>query len=230
MRSRGFTLIELLVVMAIVSILAAILFPVFSKARLKVNGAVCESNLKQITMAVLLYAEDYDGKFPNLPPRYTWYGDSWASKLVPYLKNTKVFTCPNDTRKPYPWYSQYPYGDQLISYSYSSWLAGNMESTIHERILPNDDGIELSRVQSPAAVILLHDTPYPDPYTTMANPPYTRCFLPGAYTHSYRHSDGDNYSFADGHVKWYQVSASVGGPFEYTDTEHKISFDYRYEP
>ena len=62
---RGFTLIELLVVIAIIAILAAILFPVFAKAREKARSASCESNLKQISLAVLMYAQDYDEKFPR---------------------------------------------------------------------------------------------------------------------------------------------------------------------
>src|SRR5262245_12692940 len=62
--SGGFTLIELLVVIAIIAILAAILFPVFAKAREKARQASCESNLKQLTLACLQYAQDYDEKLP----------------------------------------------------------------------------------------------------------------------------------------------------------------------
>ena len=61
---RGFTLIELLVVIAIIAILAAILFPVFARAREKARQASCQSNLKQLTLGVLMYAQDYDEKFP----------------------------------------------------------------------------------------------------------------------------------------------------------------------
>jgi len=57
---RGFTLIELLVVIAIIAILAAILFPVFAKAREKARQTSCVSNLKQIALAMIQYAQDYD--------------------------------------------------------------------------------------------------------------------------------------------------------------------------
>jgi len=56
MKRKGFTLIELLVVIAIIAILAAILFPVFSRAREQARKATCQSNLKQIANAFLMYA------------------------------------------------------------------------------------------------------------------------------------------------------------------------------
>jgi len=58
-RGEGFTLIELLVVIAIIAILAAILFPVFAKAREKARTASCQSNLKQLALASLMYMQDY---------------------------------------------------------------------------------------------------------------------------------------------------------------------------
>jgi len=65
MNKRGFTLIELLVVIAIIAILAAILFPVFAKAREKARQTSCLNNQKQITTAVLLYAQDHDEMLPD---------------------------------------------------------------------------------------------------------------------------------------------------------------------
>ncbi|MEI6502796.1 MAG: DUF1559 domain-containing protein [Armatimonadota bacterium] len=61
---KGFTLIELLVVIAIIAILAAILFPVFAKAREKARQASCQSNLKQLSVALMQYMQDYDGTVP----------------------------------------------------------------------------------------------------------------------------------------------------------------------
>ena len=61
---RGFTLIELLVVISIIALLAAILLPVFFSVRGKARQTVCVSNLRQIGMAISLYAEDADDLYP----------------------------------------------------------------------------------------------------------------------------------------------------------------------
>src|SRR2546429_2375440 len=93
-RHRGFTLIELLVVIAIIAILAAILFPVFAQAREKARQTGCLSNLKQLLVAALMYAQDYD---ENLMSRYVlingqqveWSHPS-AGLLTPYTKNLQI--------------------------------------------------------------------------------------------------------------------------------------------
>src|SRR5438093_1303615 len=88
---RAFTLIELLVVIAIIAILAAILFPVFARARSQARKATCASNLKQIGLAFLMYAQDYDETFPvhwDALRRGQW-GDidvEVVAVLVPYIK------------------------------------------------------------------------------------------------------------------------------------------------
>lgn len=64
-RLRALTLIELLVVIAIIAILAAILFPVFAQAREKARQTACLSNLKQVGLAVQMYAQDYDENIPR---------------------------------------------------------------------------------------------------------------------------------------------------------------------
>jgi prepilin-type N-terminal cleavage/methylation domain-containing protein len=64
---RAFTLIELLVVIAIIALLAAILFPVFARARENARRASCQSNMKQIGLGILQYAQDNDERLPGRP-------------------------------------------------------------------------------------------------------------------------------------------------------------------
>ena len=109
--AKGFTLIELLVVVAIIAILAAILFPVFARARENARRSSCASNLKQIGLAGHQYMQDYDGIYA---PSFQSYNNSSISLgdgsaegtlgvasyydlLLPYIKNDQVFMCPSQT-------------------------------------------------------------------------------------------------------------------------------------
>lgn len=91
---KGFTLIELLVVIAIIAILAAILFPVFAKVREKARQTSCLSNEKQLGLAFIQYAQDYDETFPK--DTNGGFGNGWAGQIYPYAKSTGVFACPDD--------------------------------------------------------------------------------------------------------------------------------------
>ncbi|MGC4042269.1 MAG: prepilin-type N-terminal cleavage/methylation domain-containing protein [Armatimonas sp.] len=89
-RKAAFTLIELLVVIAIIAILAAILFPVFAQARAKARTVATMSNLKQIGIASMMYAQDYD---ETVHPAERNYGDyrAYPYYLYPYSKNFDFF-------------------------------------------------------------------------------------------------------------------------------------------
>ena len=85
-KTRAFTLIELLIVMAILTLLAGILFTVFAGAKEKARQTHCMNNLKQLYAAVLLYKEDYDDRWP--PVITAVYGA--------YIRDKAVLICPDD--------------------------------------------------------------------------------------------------------------------------------------
>lgn len=98
-RPQAFTLIELLVVIAIIAILAAILFPVLSQARTAAKKAQCMSNMRQIGMAMRMYADDWDGGMPETNHSPFAANRSWVFSLAQYLGNTdQIRVCPADPK------------------------------------------------------------------------------------------------------------------------------------
>ncbi|MCH7904224.1 MAG: type II secretion system protein [Armatimonadetes bacterium] len=91
----------MLVVIAIVAILAAVLFPVFSRARDQAKATVCLSNFKQVSTSVLLYQVDYDDRY--VPAKYSTDANAdsstdrtWVQLILPYGKSFALFKCPGD--------------------------------------------------------------------------------------------------------------------------------------
>ena len=210
---KGFTLIELLVVIAIIAILAAILFPVFARARENARRSSCQSNLKQIGLGFKQYIQDYDEKYPILGGADN---TGWAIATQPYLKSTQIFQCSSETAPPAnvdPTNANYGQASGanggFTDYFYNTNLAGGGGTTsginesamnyISNTIL-NGDGIGSTTVPTGA-----------QGGSNIASARYniTQEVLPTQPTS--RHLEGNNYSFADGHVKWLRFGKVLNG-------------------
>ena len=212
-RRFGFTLIELLVVIAIIAILAAILFPVFARARAKAEQASCLSNVKQLTLAHLMYCSDYDGMFmpacqypdPDFHreigwdflvlwnPDYTVNSYSLGT-IGPYTKNGQIAVCPtfvaNSEGRPTSGYGLN-----------ASYLGGYRDAYSFKA------SAALGSVQRPAETVLLCDsaTDYgtgisQNNYLRSPQDPQRVMYGMSPMVH-FRHNSTANVGYCDGHAK-----------------------------
>jgi len=202
---KGFTLIELLVVIAIVAILAAILFPVFSRAREKARQASCASNLKQIGLAGLQYAQDYDERlFPIAYDDWShyWWGyvdranrtvDFSRGFLQPYMRNAQIKACPTFRENPNFAYGHLGYG---YNYAYLSPMNPPTWTPI---------AVSLAQIANPAETVWIADAAQWRTWGAGAPVFEGTGFLePPSYfnpTFHGRHTEVGNVLWCDGHVK-----------------------------
>jgi prepilin-type N-terminal cleavage/methylation domain-containing protein/prepilin-type processing-associated H-X9-DG protein len=198
MRQRiGFTLIELLVVIAIIAILAAILFPVFAQARSKARQAGCLSNTKQLGLAWVMYAQDYDetstnaefvgriwivdgggcGAWKNYAGGLKRCDDMFFQDLIrPYAKNDDFAWCPS-VPKSFVWKNgagfKSPMEVNRTSYWYN-WYYWN--------------GQPLAKVNKVSESPIAIDMPYGPDYADLP------------------HQNGIDVVYADGHAKFFRSS------------------------
>jgi len=208
---KGFTLIELLVVIAIIAILAAILFPVFARAREKARQSSCTSNMKQLGLAMLMYAQDYDEIFcamgegtiltpvipsdpyfnahsagANPPATADYYYLSWASNIYPYIKNVQIFICPSTT-----------YNCYRVAYGLPSSGINNAQTGT------------ASIFGRPAMADILHPAELMMMGEKGAGGGNQYIFSGQYYASRWDHNEGSNIAFFDGHVKWMKY---ISGP------------------
>jgi len=190
MKRHGFTLIELLVVIAIIAILAAILFPVFARAREKARQSSCSSNVKQICLAVQMYAQDYDEVMPmaiaGVPPTIFTISEN----LEPYIKNTQIWACPSKEGS----VNLSALGKPNVSYSFdvgTPFPAGSSSGRLFGVPAAGTISCRLAQIFEPASTAIVCDA------VGGVDATFTSTIVEDP-----RHNDGCNYGFADGHVKW----------------------------
>ncbi|BCM89513.1 hypothetical protein IAD21_01359 [Abditibacteriota bacterium] len=210
---KAFTLIELLVVIAIIAILAAILFPVFARARENARRASCQSNLKQIGLGILQYAQDYDEKYPidngggNTGYSTTAVFDdttsvSWIAIIQPYMKSRQIFICPSTT-------ASGSNGTATVDQSTSYWGAGGIfKSQIAGVLTP----ISLASLNQPALIPQVYDNPSGLYESRRVFRPFWQTTTDYNATGSFNvrpgtHFDGMNSLYVDGHVKFARLNA-----------------------
>jgi len=188
----------------IIAILAAILFPVFARAREKARQTSCLSNLKQLGLALHMYAQDYDEIFPraagySAPVDIINNAGEWFISCAPYIKNNQVFNCPSALHTVF-----YSGGTSSNALGYGVAYGRNQSFGADYRV----SGIPMARVPEPAATPYLMDGT--NNYArAMCPATTTTCSYTGNYAWSWnRHNDGCNYNFADGHAKWIKVDPS----------------------
>ncbi len=193
----------------IIAILAAILFPVFARAREKARQTSCLSNVKQLTLGALMYISDYDDIFfghiqgRRDTPGYPYYGGTgfcnWATQIYPYIKNNQLFTCPSHPN--YDWAPSWTSPDAYFGYGMNYWLTYFYYY------------ISMADIKKPAETIWFTDCDYYVVYPTYylhTYPTSTAYGQNGFARLQLRHNDGVNVAFVDGHAKWLNRQAIEG--------------------
>jgi prepilin-type N-terminal cleavage/methylation domain-containing protein/prepilin-type processing-associated H-X9-DG protein len=183
---HGFTLVELLVVIAIIAILSSIMFPVFAQAREKARQAGCLSNVRQLSQAALMYAQDYDDRYIGY-----YAGSDRKQLLYPYTRSGR-----NNTEA----------GGGQLWHCPSAKNAG-VEASYGFNAVVN--WVSLAQVTTPSDTVALCDAGINDDGKSILS---THVFPPSAMTFpsigrpNPRHSEGVSVAFMDGHAKWMRMT------------------------
>jgi prepilin-type N-terminal cleavage/methylation domain-containing protein/prepilin-type processing-associated H-X9-DG protein len=207
---RAFTLIELLVVIAIIAILAGMLLPALSRAKGAALKTNCLGNLRNMGVALLLYAEDHGDRIPrgNNPVWWQVLSPNLGASSATNFRMAKVLACP-----------AYPDKRQLIGYVVNAWrFSSATDPTGGEQL----GATKLSRFQQPSDAIYIADnengtwrpviTDLGSGYNSQLNDVWSRSHLPYQTATSglsgerrvaaARHGKGPNLLFFDGRSQW----------------------------
>ena len=231
LRPGGFTLIELLVVVAIISLLVSILLPSLSAAREKARRIKCAGNVKQMVLAMTMYSDEYNGYYPALLMAGNLLNANWSTwhqLLEPYLQTLKVKDCPTLNLHSginvgtasfitayglnycgWAWMSAQAWRPNDPRAGFGFVVPGNPRNNGDN---PRGGCARDSIISDPSNFIMLGDSNDSD-LVTLATSNFTYGILgaPTVYGTQqnpldmpWRHDDGANIGFTDGHVKWYE--------------------------
>ena len=208
---------------AIIAVIAGMLFPVFSRARAAARKTTCSSNLRQVGMALTMYADDYDTWGPPVSGWHRWggvgtegdqWGPGWEERIDPYVKSKGIFCCPS-------------FGDG-VEFSYflntrAHWLTYGFWSGSF-----GVSWITFSSIRYPSCYVMAGDCSNPRLLPApLGSSPHAwdscdkdnmtyRCL----FYHNRFHGNGSNVLYADGHVKFatgFDGSRMTFSPYCMTD-------------
>ncbi|MBT3287960.1 MAG: type II secretion system protein [Victivallales bacterium] len=205
LRQRRFTLIELLVVIAIIAILASMLLPALSQAREKARSISCVSNLKQISLGALMYADDSGEYIPacRMPPGGAVW---WYQLLYPHLSGdfltNNVWRCPS-LGSPSVAYPDYGWNYCGWNNTSTQWGLGYIEG--HATATTERGGaVTLGTIQDPSNMFMMGDRRVSGPGPYFGPPGMSPNYVPST------HGEGANAAYIDGHVsymRWSQLTS-----------------------
>lgn len=195
-RTEGFTLIELMVVLAIISLLAALLFPVFAEARENARTRACISQLRQLGQSTLLYLPDWNDTYPlagyvSTNPQNQRCLMTLYHELVPYIKDKQIVLCPSDGDPVdvQAIFSQVMPLCPAMGFRYSSYMANWCVFETGD-LLPGmvHPPVSQAQLEFPAETVLYYDA-------VMGGLPSLTPYIQG------RHTEQVAANFADGHAR-----------------------------
>lgn len=196
-RFGGFTLIELLVVIAIIAILASLLLPSLARAKEKGRQTACASNLRQIGLAMRMYADDNGGWLPTTT-HGTTTNQSWIYQLSSQLANVdRVRICPSDPKREQRLLAH------ASSYTLNEYTAVDLTDPFGKRL---ESFRKLDSLSKPTLTIVTFEIADSAGVNVMNDHTHSRQWLQGWQTLTAdiqpdRHGSSANYLFADSHVE-----------------------------